>query len=170
MGFFRVAGTQCCGIKELADISFFSTPAEVIKGLVRSENVGWMNAPAFLFFSGVVGDREKVYPASYHTNRSDDYGQALADYITTEGLGEVTATGLARNYNGNMLRLWAWAPDWSKLRQLKQAQVATVDPRQIQTRPPVGQPPTAMDPGGSLTNVTTSVSTQVNPHHTDIPF
>ena len=121
MGDFRVVPTQCCGIKELADISALPTSEEVVKRTALTMAVRYMNLPAFLFFDGVVGDRKRVYHSNYHADRSDNYGQDLADYIKANDLGVVTETPLAQNYNGNMLRVWVWAPKWDALKAIWEA-------------------------------------------------
>ena len=120
MGAFRIQPTACCGIKELADISSLPTPEAVVKraAVVLASDLmtyGYSRCPAWLMFSGVVGERIRVYSSHYHADRSDDYGAALAEYITAQGLGTVTESPLSRNYNGNMLRIWLWAPNWPAL-------------------------------------------------------
>ena len=124
MGSFRINPTLCCGIKELADISGLPTSEEVIKqtALVMAQHSDrYEHPPAFLFFDGVVGDRKRVYHSNYHADRSDNYGQDLADYIKANDLGVVTETPLAQNYNGNMLRMWVWAPKWEALKAVWEA-------------------------------------------------
>lgn len=121
MGSFRVSSTQCCGIKELADISSLPTPEAIVKAAascLAGPTDYYRNPPAWLMFSGVVGTRKRVYTDYHHANRDDDYGQALADYIRSNDLGVVTETPLAKNYNGNMLRVWMWAPKWEALQKI----------------------------------------------------
>lgn len=125
MGAFRVAGTQCCGIFELADISKLQTPEEMVRETARLMAVHtgqlwgtgeFSKCPSFLMFSGVVAPRKKIYEEHYHADRSDNYGQALADYITANGLGTVSASQPAKNHSGNMLQVWLWAPNWTKMK------------------------------------------------------
>ena len=141
MGAFRVSPTQCCGIYELVDISGLGSPEEVIKEaslLMAIRTDCYSSNPAFLMFSGVIGTRKRVYHTMYHADRNDDYGQALADYITEQKLGTVTGTEPARNHSGNMIRVWLWAPQWEALKEIwekTQAARAPVPPPSLAVAP-----------------------------------
>ena len=148
MGSFRISRTQCCGVWELADISALPNSKAVVAQILSSINemsYGWQESlPAFLTFSGVVGDRLKIYSSHYHANRGDNYGQALADYIAANDLGEVTASSLGTNYNGNTLRIWVWAPRWDALRQLWQETTPQRPQVIMPSAPSEPQPPAAV--------------------------
>lgn len=128
MATFQYQQGLCCGLLELNNISALPGPKEIVDTFVEKYLPNDGTGRAFVVFSGVVGARQRVYPDYNHADRSDDYGQALADYLTTEGLGTVTASSISRNYNGNPLRIWVWAPDWNKLMErlhaLRAAKVA----------------------------------------------
>ena len=121
MAQFRLARTQCCGIIEMADISGLKDAEAVIKETARlavDYTDGYTHNPAFLMFSGVVGTRERIYSEMFHTNRSDDYGAALAAYIKEKDLGIVSACEPAKNHSGNMIQVWLWAPKWDALKAI----------------------------------------------------
>ena len=138
MATFQVVKTQCCGIFELSNISALPTAKAVVENASKSI-AGWLGEdfsrkPAFLMFSGVVGDRKKIYEDCFHANRSDNYGQALADYIVANGLGTVSEVPPAQNYNGNMLKVWLWAPEWDAIKAIYEATKGpslSVDPSPI---------------------------------------
>ena len=122
---FKVQGTSCCGILELADISRLPGPEAIVKETARllAERTDFFSScPAFIMFSGVVGKRKREYGEHYHANRGDDYGQALADYIRAQDLGVINETKPAKNYSGNMLRIWVWAPKWDAMKAIYNAQ------------------------------------------------
>lgn len=118
MAIFRINEVGTCSMKELYNISVFNTPVEVVKATAQhmlAFNDGYIRNPAFLLFSGVVGEVKRVYDERFHLARSDDYAQNLADYILANGLGVVTATPPALNHSGNMVRGYLWAPEWKAL-------------------------------------------------------
>ena len=124
MASFQIRSMMSCAIKELSNISSLPTPAEVVKATAANMaefNDLYTHNPAFLLFSGVVKPRKTVYSTYLHANRSDDYGQALADYILAEDLGTVSVSQAAINHNGNTLRVWLWAPKWEKLKKIWEA-------------------------------------------------
>lgn len=116
MATFCVTNTQSCGVLELSNISAHQTPADVVRATVKH----WLNYDgsqrAFITFNGVVAPRQLKYDERFHADRDDNYGQALADYITSNGLGTVTASQTAVNQrSGNTMQIWIWAPDWDAL-------------------------------------------------------
>ena len=121
MATFSISGTRCCGLFELSNISALPDAETVVKQVATNmagPTNGYRSNPAFLMFTGVVGKRQRVYETYSHADRDDDYGQALADYITANDLGNVDASTLSQNYNGNMLRVWLWAPNWEALSKI----------------------------------------------------
>ena len=124
MASFQIRSMMSCGIKELSNISSLATPEDVVRATavnVAEFNDYYAHNPAFLLFSGVVGQRKRVYSSHLHADRSDDYGQALADYILAGDLGTVSVSQEAINHNGNTLRVWLWAPKWEKLKKIWEA-------------------------------------------------
>lgn len=120
---FMIANTHCCGIQELVDISRLSGPEAVIKETVKlmaDRTAEFRACPAFLMFSGVVGERKRVYETYLHANRSDDYANNLAQYIRDNNLGVVSESEPARNHSGNMLKVFIWAPRWEALKEMWQ--------------------------------------------------
>ena len=130
MATFSIAITQSCAIKELHNISVFPDAETIVKHVaktVTAHNNFYRANPAFLLFSGVTKDRVRKYETWAHEDRSDNYGQALADYILANGLGTVSASQEAVNHNGNTVRVWLWAPGlegWAALKAIYDAQVA----------------------------------------------
>jgi len=108
--------TSCCGLLELANISNLKTPEEVLRAVAVAPNFTIKRRP-FVIFTGVVGER---VINDHISNRTDDYGKALADYIEANGLGEVVTTLPPRkNWSGNQLKVWLWMPDHDKVREWK---------------------------------------------------
>ena len=69
---------------------------------------------ALVVFTGVVVRRR----SDQFSNRGDNYGQAFADLIVKEGLGDVTAGPTAENPNtSNTVRAWIWRLDINAVRQ-----------------------------------------------------
>ena len=131
MASFQIRSMMSCGIKELSNISSLATPEDVVKATavkVAEFNDCYVHNPAFLLFSGVVSQRKRVYSSHLHADRSDNYGQALADYILAEDLGTVSVSQAAINHNGNTLRVWLWAPKWEKLKKMWEAAQAAQQP------------------------------------------
>lgn len=116
MATFTYQRAKCCGVIELADVSALPTPKAVIDTFVTNYFNADGQSRAFVYWTGVVGGRKRVFDEMFHANRSDDYGTALQQYITDEQLGPVTVIPPAVNYSGNALQVWFWVPDWSKLR------------------------------------------------------
>jgi hypothetical protein len=112
--------TACCGLVELNNISLVQTPEEVIKGTVAGYHifagVESKKYPPFVMFTGVTKRARMDHTGS---TREDDYGQALADYIVENKLGEVIATPERVNpmsYN-NPIKVWVWTVDWTELQK-----------------------------------------------------
>ena len=124
MATFKISNLMVCGIKELHNISVLPTPEAIVQQValeMAAFNGNYRLNPAFLLFSGVVGERAHVYPGMFHADRSDDYGTALATYITANNLGTVTASQPAKNHSGNMMQAWLWAPRWEALEDIWRA-------------------------------------------------
>lgn len=113
---FGVGFAHCCGVVELAEISTLPNPETVVKAMIEELRKEYpdkvVQRRSFVYFTGVVGKRKKVFNPRFHADTDRDYGQELADFITKEGLGTLTVTPPSRNTSGNMLRMWVWAPDW----------------------------------------------------------
>ena len=76
--------------------------------------------PGFFIFTEVVGgqpSKSKITSAkrvlkSAFVEPTENYGERLADYITAQNLGTVTASAINRNPNsGNDVRVFVWAVD-----------------------------------------------------------
>ena len=85
-----------------------------------------MNCP-FIIFTGVVERMVK----DHVSDRTDDYGQALADFIITNNLGTVTASEARRNRGINVIRVWVWEPNYEALNQWQRAAKPISAPRAI---------------------------------------
>src|SRR3990167_4488610 len=107
----EVRATGCCGMKELVDISKCTDPQQVVSHYTNYFREYGGGAP-FVIFTGVV----KRVRKDHASNRPDNYGEALATYITEHKLGEVVTTLPERkNVSGNTLKLWLWMPDYTAL-------------------------------------------------------
>lgn len=115
MANFSIFPAACCGVAELHNISSVRDAAEVVDLVAAAVARGALSQKSYIFFTGVVGDRVRIYAEHHHADRSDDYGQALADYIVSEDLGTVTAVPPSVNHSGNTLQMWIWAPRWDRL-------------------------------------------------------
>lgn len=107
--------TSNCGVLELNGISTFKEPKEVIGEFARRCKYTDFKV-AFVTFTGVTLARD---PEHNSVVRTDDYGQALQNYIEAKQLGEVVCTKSTFNpASGNDIRVWVWTPDFDKLRSL----------------------------------------------------
>jgi hypothetical protein len=117
---FSVQGTSCCGVYELKDISTLADAEAVMKEAIpqmHRRSSGWQERPAYITFTGVV-DRVQGDHASY---RTDNYAQALADYIKANDLGEVVESIPSKpNWTRNVLKMYVWMPNFEKLEQMRQ--------------------------------------------------
>ena len=110
--------TNCCGILELIDISTEQTPEGVLKAVMKeirectTRSDGTRKVRPFIYFSGVV---DRVCNDHVLNPCKGNYGQALADYIIAQGLGQIVATPEAQNWTENMLKMWVWLPDYTTL-------------------------------------------------------
>ena len=116
---------------ELVDISTLRGPKEVITaalvGLAKWTG-GFRYSKPFIYFTGVVGIRVFVDHAS---GRTDDYGQALCDYIRANDLGTVfDGIPTGENWTRNQIKIWVWQPNWDTIRKLHAAP-ATVPATEI---------------------------------------
>lgn len=128
----NVRVTGCCGVTELVDISTMESPEAVLLGAAGA--VLWEDPHyrrPFVYFTGVV-ERYRGDHVHY-PKQLGNYGQALADYITEKGLGEIVASPPKVSHSRNTLRVWIWMPDyesyekWFADQQPKQAE-ATITP------------------------------------------
>lgn len=114
----RLFGTHNCAVFELEGISFVKTPEEMFKqswALVKRVDVDF----PFLNFTGVT-KRSFSRESSLHIGldaRTDNYGQAFADYIVNHGLGEIVPSGARKNWSDNMVQLWVWIIDRAACRE-----------------------------------------------------
>jgi len=120
---------DCCGITEIGNISMHEDPEDVLKDIYHRiiNGVNYDNPVQysrkrrpFFLFSGVT----TRHVMDHASNRPDNYGQALEDYIRSHGLGKVVSTTPTKNWSGNDLKVWIWTADlfalemWGKERGL----------------------------------------------------
>jgi hypothetical protein len=99
--------TRCCGIREIDKLGTYSTPERALRAIVRHELFD-VDTPLYLF-TGVSLRRVEDHT---YVSRTDDYGQALADYITANRLGTVVVSPEVLNpHSGNCIKAWIWAVD-----------------------------------------------------------
>lgn len=115
----RITNTGCCGVLELVDISTASGPAEVIdfvaKNHVHFKTMAEGRFRPYATFTGVIQRHARDH-VDGTGKRPDDYGTALADYITLNNLGTVIdAVPPQINWTGNHIKLWVWIPDHAAL-------------------------------------------------------
>lgn len=130
----KLCNTQCCGMREIDNISISSDAAGNLRVDKTAEqtlrefcaavprivdyNDNARQKPhlnfALVVFTGVVVRRR----SDQFSNRGDNYGQAFADLIVAEGLGDVTAGPTAENPNtSNTVRAWIWRLNVDAVRQ-----------------------------------------------------
>lgn len=113
---FRLRETGCCGMLELEDISAKERPEQVIDGMLsalQGITGGFSHLKPFITFTSVV----KRVTGDHASNREDDYGLALANYITQNDLGTVhDSIPEARNWTGNYIKIWVWTLNYPALR------------------------------------------------------
>lgn len=113
----QLCNTQCCGMRELDCVGGRDLTAEqalekflqvlpyrIDYGDPERRRVAVLQF-ALVTFTGVV----RRVRQDHYSDRKDDYGQAFADLVVREGLGEVVAGPEAVNPNtGNTVRCWIW--------------------------------------------------------------
>lgn len=114
----KLTATGNCGVIEIMNISSAETPEDIMKVLAPRMLEGLVGTYAtdpapFLYFTGVV---ESPVNLGHAIDRRDDYGQNLADFITKHGLGVITQTPAVKNWTGNKIKIWVWAPDYDGLK------------------------------------------------------
>lgn len=111
----ELAPQDCCGIWMLNGISHSKTPQDVLTHIRPALMYGGSTREKpFVIFSGVT---QRVHEDQY-SGRTDDYGQALMDFILEHKLGKVTHSNNRENgggRGGNILRVWIWEPDYTNL-------------------------------------------------------
>lgn len=116
----QLCRTQCCGMRELDNVTgtrgndrsaeaaledFFKSIPKFTDYSFSPPRVRPQLNFALVTFTGVVRRRR----ADQFSDRQDDYGQAFADLIVKEGLGDVVAGPEAENPNTtNIIRCWIW--------------------------------------------------------------
>lgn len=118
-----LGGTRCCGTYEMDNLSASLTPADALWNLKSWLNTpyGNMFAKAFIVFTGVVKMCQQKQDAHYvsqphPTFRTDNYGQAFADFLEANSLGKVTGSSEKVNpASGNLMKVWIWEPDYPAL-------------------------------------------------------
>lgn len=129
----ELKGTSCCGLWDFADISTAQTPEEMVQYAVSIFH--GRREKAFVMFTGVIG-RVAVDHAS---NRHDNYGQALSDYITHCNLGQVwTGPSNINESSGNRLQVWVWVPDYEACEEVYRKDVKnreTINPKNATYNP-----------------------------------
>ena len=121
----HVRSTGCCGLLELVDISTEQDSTDVLVGFCQDPS--FYSFRPFIIFTGVVERMVK----DHVSDRTDDYGQALADFIITNNLGTVTASEARRNRGINVIRVWVWEPNYEALNQWQRAAKPISAPRAI---------------------------------------
>lgn len=107
--------TKCCGLDEIDNLSHSNTPFDALMNLRPEfiEGARWTLYPRpFVMFTGVV-DRVVNDHAS---GRLDNYGQAFADFIVEQGLGQVVASPARVSHSRNTLQVWIWSVDYVALK------------------------------------------------------
>lgn len=124
---FEVWKTTNCAMFELNNISHLEKPADIIQRTVETFQINGQRPP-FINFSGVVEVHEKAAEFMHtRTGRTDNYGQALADFIVENKLGEVVASpGRVNPLSSNVVKIWIWSPDWTALLKQYGRQPASV--------------------------------------------
>lgn len=107
--------TGCCAVLELKDISTHPTPEAIINDAIKQlqdDTIGWYHKKPFITFTGVI----TRYKADHASNRPDNYGLDLANYIKTHNLGEIIDSIPAKaNWSKNVIQMWVWIPDYTAI-------------------------------------------------------
>lgn len=111
--------TKCCAVGEINNLSHSLGPLGALVDLQESLRKGYVHyfkgktnhLKPFIVFTGVV---TRVIP-DHASRRLDNYGQAFADYLVSNGLGTVTQTPPQLNWTGNDVVVWVWCPDYDRL-------------------------------------------------------
>jgi hypothetical protein len=107
--------TGCCAVLEMKDISTLAGPTEILdflKGNLPLHTRDFQRKKPFITFSGVV---QRSIP-DHASGRRDDYARELADFILQNGLGEVVKDiPTARNWTGNVMKMYIWLPNYNAL-------------------------------------------------------
>ena len=109
--------THCCALDEIDNLGLVRTAEEAVRNVA---NHYWPHArhglgepPSMLLFTGVT---QRVRQDHTLSARTDDYGQAFADFIEENGLGTVSASDGVRNpKTGNTVKAWTWCVNWAKV-------------------------------------------------------
>lgn len=120
----KVCQTKCCGLRELEDLGTVGEPEQVMEQL-RSQFLlqGQLRDIAFILFTGVTSRYREDHTG---VTRPDDYGGALAAFISEERLGTVTTSGERRNpKTNNGLTCWLWSPNHAGVQKWYQEHPAT---------------------------------------------
>lgn len=99
---------KCCGIYELNGVSR-TTPEDIITNMLADWDTDDDDAPdmPYVFFSDIAGNKKAAFS-----------GWKLAAYIKTKKLGvvkTVAAKGIKNPNSGNVLTMWVWTPNWSRV-------------------------------------------------------
>jgi hypothetical protein len=123
-----IKGLGFCGALEICNISAVNDPETVVvQSRIKILRTITGSRKPFLLFTGVTQRSGNLH--SLHPDVSSNYGQALADFIVAQGLGEVVATPERANVpSGNMTRIWTWMPDYDKWDAFVQARTPQIEP------------------------------------------
>jgi hypothetical protein len=124
----EVKATGCCGVMELKDISTIQDARDVViaaldGGLPKRGNY----KKPYIMFTGVINRDDGGM--DHASDRRDNYGQKLCDFIREQGLGEVIDTiPPKKNWTGNIIQVWMWMPDWEKVWSWADANIPKPEP------------------------------------------
>lgn len=106
--------THCCAVLEMDNLSSVAGAFNAMKQLVPLLKAGYAHhgraiLVPFVIFTGVT-ERQN---ADHASNRPDNYGQALADFIELNKLGSIMKSNDGLNLiTYNKVAIWIWQPDY----------------------------------------------------------
>lgn len=115
----QIYATQCCAVRELADLSAHETAHEAMEEFCRQlwrYNLDTLTAKpsGFYTFTGVIRHTDGTAAMTNFT-----YGPNFAAFIRKNKLGKVSVSHAATNcvnHPTHVVRIWAWCPDEKALR------------------------------------------------------
>lgn len=106
---------NCCGLREITDLSSHREPEEAFLNLLRL-----LNNPYY--------PRTRRWRHAVFTEAKGNYGRKFATFLRQNHLGKVVCTPKEINPNsGNPLRAFVWTVDWPAVEAWEQANQPALD-------------------------------------------
>lgn len=106
----QLYGTKNCGVFEIDLLSSEKDPQSAFLSAMFHILRVPVDFP-FVTFTGVVKFAYTKESRLHARPRDDDYGEAFAQYILENKLGEIVRSGVRKNWSDNDIQLWVWLID-----------------------------------------------------------